>query len=688
MSRLALLAATPLAALLAACGATPPPAPALPPLPAGPVATAEAGPPAAWASAAAMGETCDAALNAAESIRARIKDAVTPRTIDGTLALFDQMSLALDTTNGLTGITSQMSPDAAVRDAGDACEKRIQKFYSDVGLDRGLYEAVAAVALDGAAPLDRRFGERLLRDFRRSGVDKDEATRTRLAALNAEMVQLSQDYSKNLREDVRFIELADATALKGLPDDYIKAHAPGEGGKIRITTDYPDFFPFETYAEDAGQRAALYLAFENRGYPANKQVMADLLARRAEYVGLLGYPTWAAYQAEDKMVKTAERVDAFIQEVAAAVRPRAEADLKELLVRKRKDDPKAERIEVWDRFYYAAKVREEQYAFDGRQVRPYFSYPKVKQGIFDLYGELFGLRFEPVKDAAVWHASVEAYTLYKGDQRVGRFYLDMHPRDGKYKHAAMFPLQVGLSSGRVPMATLVCNFPDPKDGDALMQHEEVTTFFHEFGHLIHHLLANRSRWSSQAGMGVEWDFVETPSQLLEEWAWSAPVLQRFAKHAETGEPIPADLVQRMKTADEFGKGVAVMRQVFYAAYSFYVHHRDPKTLDLDAYSDEIYGKYSPYPRVPDSHVYASFEHLVGYSSSYYTYQWSLVMAKDLFTRFEANLLDPAPMQRYRDIILEQGATKDASQLVEEFLGRPYTLDAYRKWLQGGAPKAE
>lgn len=681
-----------LSALLAACGGTtPPPAPVVPAaapptLPEAPIATAEAGPPPAWQSPQALTATCDAALAAAEARRAQLKGPMGGERIpEETLQAFDQMVLALDTTNGLVGISSQMHPDEAVRTAGEECEKRIAKFISEVGLDRALYEVIAGVPHEGLAPDAKRYLDRLLRDFRRSGVDKDEATRTRLAQLNEEMVKIGQDYSKNVRDDARFIEVPVA-GLKGLPDDFIKSHPPQANGLVKITTDYPDFFPFQEYAEDGKLREALYSAFDNRGFPANQQLLIDLLSKRSEYAKLLGFSDWAAYQAEDKMVKTAERVDGFIRQVADATRPRMEADLKELLIRKRKDNKKAERVEVWDRFYYASKVRAEQYAFDGRTVRPYFPYTAVKQGIFDLYGELFGLRFEPIKDAVVWHPSVEAWNLYAGDERIGRFYLDMHPREGKYKHAAMFPLQTGLASGRVPMATLVCNFPDPKTDAALMQHGDVTTFFHEFGHLIHHLLARKARWSSQAGMSVEWDFVETPSQLLEEWAWSAPVLQRFAKHHETGEPIPTDLVQRMKTADEFGKGVAVMRQVFFAAYSFFLHRQDPKALDIDAFTSEMYKSFSPYAAIQGSHFYASFEHLVGYSSSYYTYQWSLVIAKDLFTLFEGKELDPAPMKRYRQIVLEQGAMKDASVLVEEILGRPYNLDAYRKWLTGSAPK--
>jgi thimet oligopeptidase len=223
----------------------------------------------------------------------------------------------------------------------------------------------------------------------------------------------------------------------------------------------------------------------------------------------------------------------------------------------------------------------------------------------------------------VWHESVIAYRMLSGDQQVGSFYLDLHPRDGKYSHAAMFPLVSGLVNGAEPQAALVCNFPDPAKsaGPALMQHSDVRTFFHEFGHLIHHLLARSSKWVNQTGISVEWDFVEAPSQLLEEWVWDPAVLSRFAKHIENGQPISADLVAKMRAAEEFGKGTHTMRQLKFAALSYELHARDPKSLELVAVAKDIDKRYSPYPFVPGTYEYASFGHLEGYSSMYDTYQW-------------------------------------------------------------------
>ena len=634
-----------------------------------------------WTDAASVKTQCDSALKAGRMVRHEIiREGVSDAEV---IRGFDNLSLAIDATYGWTQLMFSVHPDKAIREAAESCEKSLSKFLNEVSLDRALFEAAGRVDGEKLTGLTKRVHAHLMRDFRRSGVAKEQAVRDRLAKLHEEMVELGQTFQKNVLADVRHITIDDAARLKGLPQDFIDAHPADDDGKIKLTTNYPDFFPIQTYVQDADLRRELYEQFMQRAYPANGDILLSLLKKRHEYATLLGYPSWAAYVTEDKMIGSAEATDGFIRQIAEIARPRMEDDLKLLLERKKKDVADADAIQVWDRFYYVGKVRESEFGFDSRSVRPYFPYAQVRTGILDLYGELFGLRFVQDKDAVVWHESVEAFDVYTGDEHMARFFLDMHPREGKYQHAAMFPIQTGLESGRMPLAALVCNFPDPSKGDgrALMEHKQVVTYFHEFGHLIHHLLATRGDYVKLAGINVEWDFVEAPSQILEEWAWDTDVLQRFAKHVETGEPIPGDMVKRMRDAEEFGLGANVMRQVFYAAYSFYLHHRDPTSLDLNAYTNEIFSSYSPYPRFEGSHVYANFGHLIGYSAIYYTYQWSLAISKDLFTRFKAaGLLDPEVAKHYRESILEPGGTRDAADLVRTFLERETNLDAYKLWL--------
>ncbi len=556
------------------------------------------------------------------------------------------------------------------------------KVISEFQLDRELYDTLAAVKTDALDPMAKRFVEHLLRDYRRSGVDKDEATRKELAALKEDMVKTGQLFSKRIREDKRFIEVT-AKDLAGMPADFMANHPAGENGKIKITTDYPDFIPVANYADKEATRKAIYIKFLERAHPDNGDTMKKLLGLRHTYATKLGYSDWADYNAEDKMAKDRKVISEFIDKVADIARPRMKKDLKEILERKKKDSKPAKKVRMWDRFYYVNKIKAEKYDVDAQVVRTYFDYPKVKEGLFTVNQELYGVTFKRIPDAPVWHESVEAYDILEGENVLARFYLDMHPRDGKYGHAAEFPMITGIPGRQLPSASLVCNFPKPSDkGPALMGHSEVTTFFHEFGHLMHQLLAGRHEWVTLSGINCEWDFVEAPSQLMEDWAWDYEVLKSFAVHHETGKVIPEELVNKMRSADEFGKGVHVMRQMFYAGLSFTYHANDPTDIDLLEVVKDMQKKYNPYPYEKGTYVFANFGHLEGYSSMYYTYMWSLVMAKDLLTKFKAaGLMDKDNAMAYRKYILEPGGTVDAAQMVKSFLGRDYAFDAFKTWLE-------
>jgi len=637
----------------------------------------------AWGDAATLTRACERAVARAKLVRDRFQRAQVPA--EETLATYDRLALELDTIDGYASLLFNVSPDKGVRDAAEACRTSLAKFRTEVSLDRSIFDALSKVGLDGLDPVSRHFTEKSVRDFRLAGVDKDEAARQRISEINDELTRLSQDYQKNVNGDTRSITV-DPAALDGLPDDWKEAHKAGADGKVVVTTDYPDLLPFLTYAADPAARKALANASAARGYPVNAEVLKKILSLRQELAKLVGFPTFAALDLADKMAGTPEVVAGFLDDAKKAAQPRIDADLATLLLAKKKIDKTATVVEVEDRFYLMQQVRKDKYKFDAKTVREYLAYDKVRDGILALYGELFGISFTKRVDAAAWDPSVEAYEVSRNDKVIGRFFLDMHPRSDKYKHAAMFPIQTGLANAegttRLPWASLVCNFPAPtaEGGEGLMDHKDVVTFFHEFGHLIHHLLAQNSQWLSTSGINVEWDFVEAPSQLLEEWAWDPKVLARFAIN-KAGKVIPPRLVDAMKKAEEFGKGVELARQLFYAAYSFHLHSQDAATLDLEAFTSAEYAAWSPYPRPPEDRLYANFAHLIGYKSAYYTYQWSLAIAKDLFGRFKAKgLLDPGVAADYRTMVLEPGGTDKAENLVRTFLGRERNLDAYRDWI--------
>jgi thimet oligopeptidase len=417
-----------------------------------------------WTSAEALKASCTENLAGVQKIRDEVK-AGKDRTIAGTLETYNRMMQLLDATGGMMGLMGAVHPVKEVRTEAETCERELQKLVADLTLDRDLYDALTAVDITAADDDTKRFSEKLIRDFKRSGVDKDEATRNELKKIYEEMVAIGQNFDRIIREDVRQIEV-DPADLEGLPEDFIKGHAPNEKGKVVLTTNYPDFFPVQQYVKKEELRKALMLESIKRGYPENDKNLKRLLELRKEYATKLGYPSWAEYMAEDKMVKSAAAIEKFIEEVAAISRPRMERDLEALRARKAQDGAADPTIQLWDRFYYTELVRKEKYGFDAQAVRPYFEFARVTKGLMDLYGELFGVRFERDTTTPVWHESVLAYQMYTGDDLVGRFYLDMHPRDGKYGHAAMFGMPTGIEGGRVPVASLVCNFPDPSKTEA------------------------------------------------------------------------------------------------------------------------------------------------------------------------------------------------------------------------------
>ncbi|MEO9322521.1 M3 family metallopeptidase [Nocardioides sp. C4-1] len=594
------------------------------------------------------------------------------------LRRWDDAMLQLGNVAAAGSLLGNVHPDEAVRTTAERAEQDVSRLSTEWSLDSVLFDVFAGLDDSGLDDEARRLLAKVRRDFRRAGVDRDDATRARITAINERLTELDQDFSRAVRDDVRTIRVT-PEQLAGLPADWLEAHQPtgsaDDDGLVTVTTDYPDAVPVRQFAHDPQVRADMVDAFLNRGYPATEPMLQEIFALRHELAGLVGYPDWASYDAEVKMIGEGAAIPAFIDKIAAAAAEPAERDLAVLLERYRRDRPDAERVPIADALYYEELVRKEQLEVDSQRVRTYFAFDKVRRGLLEVTGRLFGLRYDEVPDAAVWHPDVTAYDVVdvgSGDG-LGRIYLDLHPREGKYKHAAQFTLTDGVAGRQLPEGVLVCNF-----SRGLMEHDHVVTLFHEFGHLVHHVLGGHVAWARFAGVATEWDFVEAPSQMLEEWAWDADILRLFATD-DAGEPIPADLVRAMRASDDFGKGAHARTQMFYAAMSYYFHVERPG--DLTARMVELQETYSAWPYREGTHMFASFGHLGGYSSAYYTYMWSLVIAKDLFSAFDDDdLFAPDVARRYRDRVLAPGGSKDAADLVADFLGRPYTFDAYAAWL--------
>ena len=555
-------------------------------------------------------------------------------------------------------------------------------FGTELSLNRGVYDALTALDASKADAETQYYLTRTLRDFRLAGVDKDEATRTRIKALHDELVVIGQDFDRNIRTDLRTVTAQSAADLDGLPQDFIARHKADAKGVITLNIDYPDSLPVLSFAKNEELRKRMYMEYNNRGYPKNIETLDKMIARRAELAKLAGFSSWADYITADKMVESAARASQFIDRIVEASGPKAKAEFETLLKRKQQDVPGATGVNAWERSYYSELVRKASYDFDSQTVRPYFAFDRVKQGLFDVTGKLFGVTYRPIA-VPTWDKAVEAYEMLQDGRVIGRFYLDMHPRKDKYNHAAEFPIRSGVTGRQIPEASLICNLPGGEAGDpGLMTHDDVETFFHEFGHLVHALVSGRHQWIGISGISTEQDFVEAPSQMLEEWTWDPKTLQTFAKHYQTNEPIPTALVVRMRRASEFGKAMNVRQQMVYAKLSLSIYDRDPKTVDTTvAMVKDLINKYTPTPYVEGTHFQTSFGHLDGYSAVYYTYMWSLVIAKDMFSQFDRNdLLAPQVAAKYRAAVLAPGGSKPAATLVADFLGRPFDFKAWESWL--------
>jgi len=431
-----------------------------------------------------------------------------------------------------------------------------------------------------------------------------------------------------------------------------------------------------TYARSDALRERLQQAFRTRGYPENDARLTALLNDRSQLAAALDRRDYATLALEDKMQNTPAKVEGLLSGIDEAARPIAQRDYDRLLAERRRDEPAASQVDFWQYAFYSQRVQQRDYAYDSQEIRKYLPYAKVRDGILKLTSNPFGVEFRPWTTAK-WDAGVEAYQMLENGKVIGEFYFDSHPRPGKYEHANMVPLRSGLSGRTIPVGALVTNLSASNGGEALMEHDDVVVFLHEFGHMLHHIFGGQQqRWAGQSGVTNEWDFVEAPSQMLEEWAFDYDTLATFAADAD-GKPIPRDLVDRLNRARYFGRGFDALRELGLSNISLRLHQA-PAPANLGVKTRALYAPYVFGP-VPDWYqIQDSFSHLNGYSAIYYTYTWSKVIADDMFTQFQSHgMRDRATASRYRQTVLAPGGTRPAAELVEAFLSRPISLDAFK-----------
>jgi thimet oligopeptidase len=603
------------------------------------------------------------------------------RTIENTLAPYDQAVERINAANYFADVMQKVHPDAAFRDRATAMVTKVSAANTALTLNREIYKALAALDVSTADAATQYYVQRQLLEFRLAGVDKDDATRARLKQLNDQLTEAKSMFDRNISDDQRSVEVSTAAELDGLPPDFIDGHKPGTDGKIHITVNYPDFFPVITFAKNGDLRRKLIVEFFNRGYPKNGDVLRKMMQTRYEIATILGYSSWADYSAADKMIRTGGNIADFIQQLDTATKSAAQREFSMLLAEKQKTHPQATEIWDYESWYYRELLRRSLYDFDSQSVRTYFPYAQVKQGILDTAAKFFHVTFRQEPNAPAWDPAVETWDVLDQGHSIGRFYLDMHPRPGKYSHAAQFDVLDGIRGKQLPEAILVCNFPPPSATDpGLNDYEDVVYFFHEFGHLMHSILGGQQEWAELSGISMERDFIEAPSQMLEELIRSPQVLALFARDYKTGAPIPADLVARMNRAAAFGRAHDVAVQNTFSEISYDIHKDKPDAIDPDVVVRSAIA-HQLVKLSPGTHFWASFGHLSEYSSNYYTYMFDKVIAEDFFARFDPinPLAGDAPM-RYRRLVLDPGGSMSANDLVKNFLGRPQNTKAFEHWM--------
>lgn len=609
-------------------------------------------------------------------------------TWEATLGKLDRVTLAFGNAGDFPGLMAVAHPDERVREKAKLCEPKLDKAQTAMWLDPKLASVVKRYAAkrEPLSTANARLLDRTLKNFHRNGLDLDAKGQERLRQLNEELTKLSLEFDGNLAESHLTLEVT-PKQLDGLPSSFLASHPANKDGKVVLTTDYPDYYPVLTYAKDRKVALDLYKLFENRAADKNVAVLDKILALRAEKAKLLGYATWADYVLEPRMAKDPKTVATFLDGLRQHLAKKGKAELAEIRAAHVKLGGKAtDDIPPSDRLYLEDRVREAKYGLDSKEVSKYFEVRRVKDGLLEITSRMFGIKYRPATDAPTWHPDVEAMEVMDeaSGKVLGRFYFDLYPRDGKYKHAAVFSIRdttkMPDGSRLMPIAAIECNFPKPGGAaPALMSHQDAVTFFHEFGHVLHHMLSE-SELSTFAGTNVARDFVESPSQMLEEWAWSKETLALFARHHDTNAPLPAALHAAMLRSRSFGRALATQRQLYLAALD-QAYHTRPPPFDTTKVLAEINDAYTPFKYVEGTHFQASFGHLIGYDAGYYGYQWALSIAQDLFTRFKKEgLLNRRTALLYRANVLAPGDGDDATKLVAKFLGRPPSDAAYRAFL--------
>jgi thimet oligopeptidase len=630
----------------------------------------------------------DDAIERGEALVADVVDADTPRTWDNTLAPLNVLDDVLVRSNAIGPFMARVHPDRAVRDAAQEAEEKLSKWTSDLVFRRDLYEAIEEYAeTDDASSLTgerARYLEHTRRDLRRAGHALSEEERAEVQRHRTRLVELGVAFSRNIDEAAGGLDLT-REQLAGLPDDYVGRLAPGdEEGTYRVSIDYPDYYPFMDMADDRDLRRRLQFIFYNKAVEENEPILEEAVRIRHRIAEIFGLPSWAHYGMEVKMAEGPDAVEEMYAGIVPGLTELGQSEVADLATALDGEGPPR----AWDYRYLHTTIKRERFGIDPSKVAEYFPLHRVVDGMFTITAEVFGLEYQQIEDPKAWHPDVMAFELFDAESggQLATFYMDLYPREGKFGHAAAFdivPAHDEPAGYVLPITAIVANFTKPSgETPSLLRHDEVVTLFHEFGHVLHNSLGHTElvRFS---GFNTEWDFVEAPSQIMEHWCWDADVLQRFAFHYATREPIPRDMVEQLVAARDLHVGLFNLRQVAFGKLDMAFHGpgEDKDLRRIDRETTEL----GLFPFHEDTFYPAGFGHLFGYDAGYYGYMWSKVYGDDMFSRFEQEgVLSPTVGRDYRTKILGPGGSKDPMEMLHDFLGREPNEEAFLRFL-GIAP---
>lgn len=588
---------------------------------------------------------------------------------------WNQLSIAMDDIHGPVYLLSQVSPHEEVRQSAEMCDMQIRKFNTDLFLNKTLYDSVHVLrAYDN---IDRKFRKDLLNQFEDAGITLIPKKQERMREIQVRLDAIQQEFSRNIRDNKTRVVFS-PEQMRGLPDSYLERQKRDSEGNYLMDFSYPSYIPFMQYADDSEARRQYQMEFLNRGTSKNIELLQEAIELRKEMAQLAGDRSFASFKLKRRMAKKPGIVSQFLKDVHAAIESAEKHEIEELKAYKAQTLGNGDStLNRWDVSYWQEKLRRDRFSIDQNELRRYFPTEASIRWILALSEKLYGISFKSVS-VPLWHEDVRYYDVIdKASKEVlGGIYLDLFPREGKYGHAAAFQVR-GSSTleSRKPISVLVTNFNDTGlDGN------ELETFLHEFGHVLHGVLS-KTRYVDQAGTNVERDFVEAPSQMFEEWAHAKEPLALLPKYCSPSCPsVDASLLKRINQARKYGKGIFYARQLLYAKYDMSLYDEyTPNAMTLW----EKMEKNTLLGHTKDTEFPGQFSHTIsGYAAGYYGYLWSQVLAYDMLSEYHGHLLDSSIGKRYRYAILQRGGEANAEELVRAFLRRDPNSQAFYRELTG------